>query len=210
MGYIKHQAIIATAYSRMTTQPVTRELVLETLAADLQGRFPGTLDAFSDLVMGPAPALVNGYVTWVMAPDGSEEGWATSDAGDVAREVFVNVLQGLYQAVDIVEVTFGGDHGTEQPPAVRVLERGHDPVIRSVRIPARADHGGFAGMLVDLVWVCPRCGGPRGLPHSGLSFDGSLRLTVDVWTNPCGHVDDYASVRAEAADRHEYLKSLRG
>lgn len=73
--------------------------------------------------------------------------------------------------------------------------------MRTVTIPACAQHEGFYRLTVTLQWVCPRCGGPRGEPFSTHSFDGSRRLGVDGWSNPCGHVDLYADVRAEALAR---------
>lgn len=70
--------------------------------------------------------------------------------------------------------------------------------VRIVQIPACDSHDGWASVRVPLLWVCPRCGGPRGETFRTLSFDGSRRLACDGWTNPCGHVDLYASVRREA------------
>lgn len=75
------------------------------------------------------------------------------------------------------------------------------PVVREVEIPARDEHDGWARVRVAVLWECPVCGGPRGEVSRGLSFDGSRRLAVDTWTNPCGHVDLYAAVRREAGVR---------
>lgn len=69
---------------------------------------------------------------------------------------------------------------------------------RTVTIPERAEHEGFHSVTVSLRWVCPKCGGPRGEVYPALSYDGSRRLSVDGWSNPCGHVDSYAACRAEA------------
>lgn len=69
---------------------------------------------------------------------------------------------------------------------------------RTVRIPACSSHAGFYGRHVTLEWVCPVCGGPRGEPVPGISYDGSRRLGVDTWENPCGHVDKYSALRREA------------
>lgn len=66
---------------------------------------------------------------------------------------------------------------------------------RTVTIPARAEHWGQYPMTVDLPWRCIHCGGPRGEPVKGLSYDGSLRLEVDTWANPCGHVEKYSEIR---------------
>jgi len=70
--------------------------------------------------------------------------------------------------------------------------------IQSVYIPDRAEHQGIYGIYVNLRWVCPICGQPRGQVLNGRSYDGSLVLAVDTWKNPCGHIDKYDDVRNEA------------
>lgn len=70
---------------------------------------------------------------------------------------------------------------------------------RTVIIPATDQHEGIYRATVTLNWVCPVCGEPRGEPRPAVSYDGSLRLLCDGWSNPCGHVDKYADVRREAA-----------
>lgn len=69
---------------------------------------------------------------------------------------------------------------------------------RTVTIPARTEHAGFYSAMVTLEWKCPQCGGRRGNPYWGLSFDGSRRMNVHQWNNPCGHIDKYHDVRNEA------------
>ena len=54
-------------------------------------------------------------------------------------------------------------------------------------------------MRVAVWWACPVCSGPRGEPREATSFDGTYRLVVDRWDNPCSHVDKYDDVRREAA-----------
>lgn len=84
------------------------------------------------------------------------------------------------------------------------MERGeHEgiPPVRSVRIPGSDDHDGWYTITVTLTWQCPRCGGPRGTVHPVISYDGSRRLPCDGWQNPCGHIDFYRDVRAEARAR---------
>lgn len=66
---------------------------------------------------------------------------------------------------------------------------------RTVTIPAREEHEGISTLTVTLPWKCLECGGPRGEPFEGLSYDGSRRLHVHSWTNPCGHVEKYSAVR---------------
>jgi hypothetical protein len=72
--------------------------------------------------------------------------------------------------------------------------------IRSVTIPACDQHEGYYKTTVRLYWVCPKCHHPRGDVRFVLSFDGSLRMSVYGWTNPCGHIDKYFDVRQEAKD----------
>ena len=76
---------------------------------------------------------------------------------------------------------------------------------RTVRIPGSAEHAGHHLMIVTLQWVCPRCAGPRGPIRSAISYDGSRRLHCDGWSNPCGHIDYYHAVRAEAEHSTETL-----
>ena len=66
---------------------------------------------------------------------------------------------------------------------------------RTVSIPACYEHAGLFLWTVELEWVCPVCGGPRGEPRDGFSYDGSRRFVVSVWENPCGHVDRYEDIR---------------
>ena len=67
----------------------------------------------------------------------------------------------------------------------------------TVTIPSLDQHLGLHSSEVRISDRCPRCGGPRGEPFEGLSYDGSRRLVVHRWNNPCGHVDTYGAVRAE-------------
>lgn len=78
--------------------------------------------------------------------------------------------------------------------AVRVRDRSAEapwgsgltnPIVRTVTIAA----------------TCPRCGGERGTPRNLNQYDDGVRYSVDIWDNPCGHVDAYADVVKEAASR---------
>ena len=97
MGYIAHHAIIITSGGDQTA-----------LGNDL--RTAVTSDGSDDLtglLIGPTPSVTNGYVSWVVVPDGSKEGWETSDAGDALRDRVVAVCR--RHGVDFAEVRFGGD-----------------------------------------------------------------------------------------------------
>jgi hypothetical protein len=64
-------------------------------------------------------------------------------------------------------------------------------------IPASENHAGLYALTGTISDKCPVCGGPRGEITKGFSYDGSRRLVVDMWRNPCGHVDKYSKVRQE-------------
>lgn len=51
---------------------------------------------------------------------------------------------------------------------------------------------------VEILAECPRCGKPRGKPSTVRQHDDGVTYYVDVWTNPCGHVDRYEDVAKEA------------
>lgn len=75
----------------------------------------------------------------------------------------------------------------------------NDPLLKTVMIPACAEHEGYKSIIVILEWKCPVCGEPRGNRFETTSFDGSHRLTCNGWINYCGHGDKYDEVRKEAA-----------
>lgn len=77
-------------------------------------------------------------------------------------------------------------------------------------IPARTDHEGIFSMDVTIKDYCLTCGGPRGETYSGLSYDGSRRLHVTQWNNPCGHTDKYSDVRKEAKRAAEWKPRAYG
>lgn len=69
---------------------------------------------------------------------------------------------------------------------------------RSVYVPLVSEHQGYFGGMIVLEWHCPKCGGPRGEVFKTRSYDGSRILDCDGWVNPCGHIDKYADMVAEA------------
>jgi hypothetical protein len=54
---------------------------------------------------------------------------------------------------------------------------------------------------VTISAFCPTCGARRGEPRGLNSCDDGAFYWVQVWDNPCGHVDYYADVLAEARER---------
>lgn len=109
MGYMKHHAIIVTSWDEKYLKPAHDK------AVDLF--YP-----IADVTEMTSPAM-NGFTSFMVAPDGSKEGWDHSDRGDRARDEFVQWLRD--QAYDDgssaygwVEVQFDDDEG-------------HDAIVRS-------------------------------------------------------------------------------
>ena len=74
-----------------------------------------------------------------------------------------------------------------------------DVPTRTITIPAVREHAGYHSLTVTVPWLCLHCGRQRGEPYETLSYDGSRRLNVHGWKNPCGHVEPYNTVRAALA-----------
>ena len=106
MGYMAHHAIVVTAD--------TGQL------APLHALARRVFDETPAFVTECTPVAVNGYSSFMVAPDGSKEGWDDSDAGDAARGEFVKALElARHYSVDWVEVRFGGDDGDTQTYVAR-------------------------------------------------------------------------------------------
>ncbi len=82
MGYMRNEAIIATLW-REEDFKKCRE-------------FFEALPEKERSLCVEVPAIVNEYTTFFIAPDGSKEGWADSDAGDRLREDFKKLLVGMH------------------------------------------------------------------------------------------------------------------
>jgi hypothetical protein len=131
MSYMKHDAVIVTfpdfAASRV----------------HIAGFVASMPERFRPLIVGPIPSVINDYVTYVFAPDGSKEGWTDSKDGDRWRERFVRLFDFAYDdgssPFNVVAVSFGGDQVWEAggarieyqhpapPPSRRTLDAVSDP-----------------------------------------------------------------------------------
>lgn len=84
MGHIEHQAIVCTGLGDLlplTSDPAT----IETAHARALALF-GT--AVSPLI----PSPINGYLSFLVAPDGSKSGWQDDKDGEALRHAFINWL----------------------------------------------------------------------------------------------------------------------
>lgn len=75
MGWIVHDAIIVTSWDSKKLNEAHSVAV---------GLMPH--------VSGIVHSGINGYASFLIAPDGSKEGWAESDTGDAARAAFLEWL----------------------------------------------------------------------------------------------------------------------
>jgi hypothetical protein len=82
MGYIRHHAIIVTAYRRDDIEAAR----LKALECFEGNRAVGDYRSLVGPVMS---SVVNSYHTLFIAPDGSKEGWPESDVGDNGRSRFI-------------------------------------------------------------------------------------------------------------------------
>lgn len=96
MGYIRHDAIVVTAWQTKDIEAaaeVARSFGLE--------------------VLGPSKPAVNGYQSILICPDGSKEGWRHSDDFDGKRAGFIHWLRNPEDGIwlEWCAVAFGNDDG---------------------------------------------------------------------------------------------------
>ncbi len=114
MGYIAHHAVLVTVSSY-----VLKDADLMPDVDAFRAELP---EEWRPLVVGPIPTVINGDVTFVFAPDGSKEGWGTSDDGDMYRQQFAALFAFAYEdgstPFDVILVRYGGD----EPDLAEVTE----------------------------------------------------------------------------------------
>ena len=113
MGYIKHHSIIVSGWR-------TKELKEAHLKAIeiFENEFssePYLAPYGSSLISPIIHGLTGSQGSFFIAPDGSKEGWETSNNGDNARKLFLDWLQNSHDNYcEYVEIIFGGDSDTNQ------------------------------------------------------------------------------------------------
>jgi len=103
MGTIKHDTVIITGedYTEVdTAYKKAIELFIENFD---ENQYIDPEKIVSPIIRG----LANDQYSFFLAPDGSKEGWETSDIADEVREVFLNYLDTT--SLDYVHIKFGGD-----------------------------------------------------------------------------------------------------
>jgi len=71
----------------------------------------------------PGETSTNGYIHWIFLPDGSKEGWDTSNDGDGYRNAFVELFDGKWyndhsSPYDVAIIRYGGD----EPQYAEILQ----------------------------------------------------------------------------------------
>lgn len=99
MGYIRHHAIVVTG------QHAWHEPSL----ADVFDARQAAVEAGCRLVTEVVGPGVNGTSSFLVAPDGSKEGWEESYIGDDARARFIKWLRGDNRHFSWAEVILGDD-----------------------------------------------------------------------------------------------------
>lgn len=95
MGYIKHSAIIVTSWDEENIKK-THEKACE---------------MFGKLVTNITEQTINGYRTFLIAPDGSKEDWEDSNNYDILRKKYKSFLKALCYGdgssnIDYIEVWY--------------------------------------------------------------------------------------------------------
>lgn len=101
MGYMRHHAILVTA-----SQDSGRINTAHAKAVEICG----------ELVSPIIKSAINCYGSFFVAPDGSKEGWANSNNGDIRRDAFVEWLNRQRwsdgsTSYSWAEVQYGDDEG---------------------------------------------------------------------------------------------------
>lgn len=104
MGYIRHNAIVVTSWDEYLLSEAHKK------AAEIFNQVAP--------ITPITPKGRNGYASFLVAPDGSKEGWELSEVGNVCRERFVTWLDSQRDEdgstpLQWLETQFGDSQGAE-------------------------------------------------------------------------------------------------
>ena len=129
MGYIRHDAVIAIGWgSAAELAALAREI--DALRAEMHTSIDGDE---SQVLVGPIAAPLNDYVSYVYLPDGSKEGFDSSDRHDEWRERFRAIVN-RQRYWDVASINFGGD---DYQVALTTVEVGGETVASTSTEPPR-------------------------------------------------------------------------
>lgn len=106
MGYMRHNAIVVTSWNSEAIE-----------AAACRARTLGLT------VLGPSAALMNGYKSMMVCPDGSKEGWENSDQGEKQRAELRDWLRERSN-LEWVEIAYGNSDCTAEVEATAWMPKG--------------------------------------------------------------------------------------
>jgi len=89
MWYMKHHAIVVTGLDQDKLKEARKKIIGEAIETGIATK--ETID-LRCLVSKIVMSFSNGYGSFFIAPDGSKEGWATSDDGDSLRDKAIKIL----------------------------------------------------------------------------------------------------------------------
>ncbi len=103
MGYFRHHAILVTSMFPDA---------IEQVYAAVHALLVGECDFLEVSMISPlSPPTTNGYKSFTIYPDGSKEGWETSDEGDEVRNTVVGLLTSNHFHVSWCHVQYGDEEG---------------------------------------------------------------------------------------------------
>jgi hypothetical protein len=102
VGYLRHECMVVSSWDRKAVERAHKSALLIFKEYDLE-----------EIVGDVTPHKMNGGAAFLIAPDGSKEGWSHSHDGDEARKEFKAYLKGVAgkDFVEWCEVLIGGDDG---------------------------------------------------------------------------------------------------
>lgn len=108
MGYIYNEYVVVSIsiYSE-NYEEITEDL--RSLQQNYKVDRGEYIQDFGSLITGPLKEISNsGRETWIMTPDGSKEGWDTSNQSDILRQQFIETVnRAEYRS--IIHFCMGGD-----------------------------------------------------------------------------------------------------
>lgn len=136
MGYIKHDTVVVTSWdSKSLTRAREKavEIYAKTFSKDSLNdlNLEETKEEFDKkgFVISPIiQGVANGQCSFLIAPDGSKEGWEPSNLSNEAREEFLNWLKTYEEELycEYIHIRFGGDDSKENILRSNYIDRGEE------------------------------------------------------------------------------------
>ena len=121
MGYIVQHAIIINGPVRGVENMSDIDPNLGKCIGEVRNQVYRIADSyqFGSLVSALVPSITNGEASFLVAPDGSKEGWKTSETGDKMRDEIIAYLESLKYSdggasFAYAEIQFDDDYGDQK------------------------------------------------------------------------------------------------